>query len=945
MLEVDYVEPPVQFKNDETPNDLHLNGNQWYLTKIQAENAWDIEIGSSNIRIAIIEGHGVGDHIDVNNKFVAGETGSTGDHGIMVAGVAGAETDNSSGIASLGWNISLVRMNGSNGTGIAPDIRNSADPNLSHQADIINCSFKTVWVNTNGTYYSYNYSVVEDAVEDAQAFEAIIVASAGNPPKTAEGDLDVVPFTQWPAAYTDVIGVSATDISDQFPSDYNYGSHVDVSAPSISILTTGVNNSYVSANGTSFGSPLVAALAGLILSIDPSLSNSDVIDIIQSSAEDLGDPGRDDYFGFGRINALRSVVNSFILANPNYSFSESSAPLSLYQSNQWKWFDCSPAEGIPPGNYYVDIYKTEIITDDYVDINNGWYLGVKGYYPGSPITCEPYIYRNIVNNELTLRTYYYYIKINLGGDPVYQWAPVDPNPSSMRKYGVLGEPSVPPIFDPVNPFIQNPNPICKGTSGTLTVNLLQGNGDLNYDWYSTNEPSHINTVFMGNSCMVTYLNTDNHGGDGPTWDFGCTVWNSLGSVTKTADPLLDPNCPGSSCPTLSFEADGEMIDENPLLITSLSNPGTDVTDYYLINTPIEPNGEEINFTIHEPQTEHTWLDYVELIEVKVKSDELVAVNDEGEVINYKMGLPPVTVILNGETDITEILAEFDTLNISLSEGDVLTIFREGLSPEGGSDGDIVLSGIKPIIKVESLSISLTEKKDSDGGIKSNVGDNPPLGGFFFRENKSTIAKSLKNFPPGNLDITISQVLVLDYLALVKNIKTAQIKTLDLLNAEHDQRGDVKGLLSGVDQDYAEIYPGEEINFTFRKGNTPAEKTAYILRTVGSYETDSSFIMLKGKNLTGTGNEIIIPLENKLFDNYPNPFNPVTQIKYSIKEDSPVSIKVYDILGNEVAVLVNKEQLAGNYTVEFEAGKFASGVYLYSISSKDFYKVKKMILLK
>lgn len=198
MLEVDYVEPPVQFKNDETPDDLHLSGNQWYLTKIQAENAWDISKGNLNVRIALIEGKGVTDHIDVNNKFVAGETGSTSDHGIKVAGVAGAETDNSLGIASLGWNISLVRMNGSNGTGIASDIRNSADPTLSHQADIINCSFKTVWVNADSTYYSYNYFSVQNAVADAQTFGAIVVASAGNPPRTAEGDLDVVPFTQWP---------------------------------------------------------------------------------------------------------------------------------------------------------------------------------------------------------------------------------------------------------------------------------------------------------------------------------------------------------------------------------------------------------------------------------------------------------------------------------------------------------------------------------------------------------------------------------------------------------------------------------------------------------------------------------------------------------------------------------------------------------------------------
>jgi len=88
MTEVEYVEAPVQLKYDETPNDLHYSGNQWYLTKIQAENAWNISKGNSAIRIAIVEGGGVSDHNDVNNKFISGEAGSNGDHGIKVAGVA-----------------------------------------------------------------------------------------------------------------------------------------------------------------------------------------------------------------------------------------------------------------------------------------------------------------------------------------------------------------------------------------------------------------------------------------------------------------------------------------------------------------------------------------------------------------------------------------------------------------------------------------------------------------------------------------------------------------------------------------------------------------------------------------------------------------------------------------------------------------------------------------
>lgn len=179
--EVEYAEPPVKVIHDVTPNDLHKAGNQWYLTKIQAEQAWDITTGSSSLRIALIEG-GVASHNDLAGKLVAGETGFSGYHGLQVAGIAGAATNNDLGIASLGWNVLLVPMNYNNGTGIEADIQNAADPSLVHQAKVINCSFKTVTILPDGRTQSYNYPSVAQAVANAQSFGALVVASAGNPP-------------------------------------------------------------------------------------------------------------------------------------------------------------------------------------------------------------------------------------------------------------------------------------------------------------------------------------------------------------------------------------------------------------------------------------------------------------------------------------------------------------------------------------------------------------------------------------------------------------------------------------------------------------------------------------------------------------------------------------------------------------------------------------------
>lgn len=83
----------------------------------------------------------------------------------------------------------------------------------------------------------------------------------------------------------------------------------------------------------------------------------------------------------------------------------------------------------------------------------------------------------------------------------------------------------------------------------------------------------------------------------------------------------------------------------------------------------------------------------------------------------------------------------------------------------------------------------------------------------------------------------------------------------------------------------------------------------------------------------------------LDQNYPNPFNPSTMISYSIPQSSFVTLKVYDIIGNEVATLVNETKSAGNYDVRFDASNLSNGVYLYSIKTTNFTSTKKMILVK
>lgn len=101
------------------------------------------------------------------------------------------------------------------------------------------------------------------------------------------------------------------------------------------------------------------------------------------------------------------------------------------------------------------------------------------------------------------------------------------------------------------------------------------------------------------------------------------------------------------------------------------------------------------------------------------------------------------------------------------------------------------------------------------------------------------------------------------------------------------------------------------------------------------------------NVTGVDESLIDfnPKDYKLFNNYPNPFNPSTKIRYAVPQSAFTTLKVYSITGKEVAVLVNEQKTPGVYEVKFDGAELSSGVYFYKLQSGSFSDVKKMILTK
>ncbi|UCF12722.1 MAG: S8 family serine peptidase [Thermoplasmatales archaeon] len=321
------------------PNDENFS-KQWALhntgqtggtidADIDAPEAWDIETGNEDIIIAIpdsgvdythpdladnmwinedeIPGNGIDDDgngfiDDVRGWDFAYDDNDPLDevgHGTMIAGIIGAVTNNDIGIAGVCWNCKIM-------------------PVKLHNEDYIRTIANTAkgiqYAGDNGAHVvsmsignSQSSPLIEDAINHTYNKGAVLIAAAGNSNSPAKG---------YPAAYDHVIAVAATDSDDKRASFSSYGSWVDVAAPGHYIYSTmptyhvlfndwGREQNYYFGNGTSYSCPMVAGLAALLLSKNPSLSQEEVKALICKNVDPYNSTI---YIGTGRINAFKALI-------------------------------------------------------------------------------------------------------------------------------------------------------------------------------------------------------------------------------------------------------------------------------------------------------------------------------------------------------------------------------------------------------------------------------------------------------------------------------------------------------------------------------------------------------------------------------------------------------------------------------------------------------------
>lgn len=375
--EVEYASPNYYVYATGDPNDPYYSW-QWGLQQvldydIDASEAWDIHTGANSVIIAVIDTGVDLDHPDLAAKITSGaqagynyiSPGALPDddngHGTHVAGIAAAAGNNNVGIAGVSWGAKIMPLKilSANGSGsiynLALAIRYAAD----HGAKVVNMSL--------GGSCGTGWPDVESAVNYAVSKGVVLIAASGN---------NYAGVVSCPGAINGVMAVGATDSSDSRAAYSNYGTALDVMAPGSSIYSTWPGGDYNYLSGTSMATPHVAGLAALVRSYAPGLSNDQIQNLIQNNTDDLGATGWDQFYGYGRINAYRTLSAAALQVTPkplilfvddDTSSASTNLSISTFSADTITWNVTIPAEATwlsmsPPSSGSITAVATGQIT-------------------------------------------------------------------------------------------------------------------------------------------------------------------------------------------------------------------------------------------------------------------------------------------------------------------------------------------------------------------------------------------------------------------------------------------------------------------------------------------------------------------------------------------------------------------------------------------------------
>jgi subtilisin family serine protease len=533
---VEYTELVQEGEELFEPNDYYYmneHSARSNLKLIRAPKAWDITKGDSTILVGIIDTRFSPVPDDLKGKFhsIIDSTPSGGDHGIKVASMVAANTDNSIGVAAVGFNTKMIGM--ANGLNAAQVLEMSNIPNIR----IINISWHNGFCN---------YSPIEQEIfKTIRRKNILVVAAAGNG-STCGGPNNYV----YPAAYEDVLAVSSVghsnpvgfvdpvygaydwsdvhqNIIDPLNAESNTHQHndmVDLVAPGYRVWKTNMDNTYSVGWGTSFSSPTVAGAAALVLSINPNLTANQLENIIKTTTDDIfWIPYNTPYIGklgTGRLNVFRAVktaecmdvlnpkvnlairdTNEDLGLEPNNLSSHYNNSLDIWVRNQndgryYETHQNVEYDPINPNYVYVRVTNYGCKTSSGTDVVNLYWSVAAASQPwpsswdGSFGTSTTPL-SGLINSKS--------IPVLAPGQEIvleFEWFP--PNPTSLPGGMTIGG-----NFSLLTRIISTEDPI-NFTNGTNILNYVKNNSNVAWKNIHVVNISPISPILTGSINIINY---------------------------------------------------------------------------------------------------------------------------------------------------------------------------------------------------------------------------------------------------------------------------------------------------------------------------------------------------------------------------------------------------------------------------------------------------------
>jgi subtilisin family serine protease len=972
-----YAEYEPIYRIDYIPNDPSYD-MQWYHQFIQSEPAWDYTTGSEDIIIGIVDSGIKWNHPDLQDNIwinepelnstsggnpmtinwttgvVSGGNGidddsngkvddcigwnfygaqsnqsyqdfSANDHGTHVAGCAGAVGDNNLGATGPMMNVKLISSRhapNNFSSGFISNGYNGIYYCADSGADIINCS----WGGSGGS------STANLAIDYAIGQGAIVVCAAGN----ENLDIGLPVNAHYPGNATNAVCVAATGANSDARSNFsNYGTPVNVAAPGSSIYSTVIaGNGYQSWDGTSMASPVVAGVAGLIKSIHPNLTAAELKTRLEYTCDNIDavNPNYIGDLGAGRVNAFKGAMYDLI---PNLTISDmvileqsgdgDGVPnpgevinIMINLENDGFWLD---AEDIV-ATLSCEIAEVTILNDEsnYSDI----VAGLSGWNSTDPFSFEtpdgftdlsipftltisanpnaawPYLVVHELVVELTMAQAGW--PLVLGSVTTSCGVIIDLEDDGSREM-IFGD------YDGMLHVMQEdgtpiaPFPI--DTGATIAVAVAAGivDGDDIEDIVIGNDAGHVIAYDYAGNIIFDYLaggiiksnpmiaDVD---GNGTMEVIVCTFPSGAVHIINS-DGSSFPNFPVAlNAPVMSSAAVGDLNNDGNLevLVVTISGSLNAISSNTGSNLSGWPYALGLGST-NGPTITNIDADADPEVLIATTPGLVSVINHNGTLIwdldignDIRTGLVTADFNNNGNNDIC-FIDQTGSIHVLDQTGNYLPNFPLNI-------GNTVES-TPVIVDMDANGTPDIVFGDNAGNIHSVsiTGDET----FMF---------------PINLGSSIKVAPALGYA---------------------DDDGDIEILVPNQLSYFLIDYkgPSSAVHWANFKRNPQ--------RTGNAFDPTS-----------GSQPEVVPVFANELGKNYPNPFNPDTNISFSIKKDGFVSVKIYNTRGQLVKTIISENMQEGVHFTSWN-GKdnsnksVSSGIYFYKMDSQGYSSVRKMILMK